>query len=146
MGAVIILMSLPKVWSKPATNMAWYGTVCHSRPVDQLKPYFVSRESSYSSHNYNLKPAGFNALAKRCVPENFRSKSYWIGAAGATEQQALSTWWMCEKNVQFTELPSPHVILAVLPNKDREIYGLFTRYASCLFVQSMHVNWSNALV
>jgi len=35
-------------------------------------------------------------------------------------------------------------ILAVFPNKDREIYGLFTPYASCLFVQSMHVNWSNA--
>jgi hypothetical protein len=35
-------------------------------------------------------------------------------------------------------------ILAVLPNKDREIYGVFTPYASCLLVQIMHVNWSNA--
>jgi hypothetical protein len=33
-------------------------------------------------------------------------------------------------------------ILAVLPDKDREMYGLFTPYASCLFVQS--INWSNA--
>jgi len=71
----MMLMSLAKVWSRPATNMAWYGTVCHSRPVDQLKPYFVSRESSRSSHNYNLMPAGFNVLAKYYVPENFRSES-----------------------------------------------------------------------
>jgi len=35
-------------------------------------------------------------------------------------------------------------ILALLPNKDREIYGMFTPYASCLLVQSMHSNWSNA--
>jgi hypothetical protein len=72
----MMLMLLPKVWSRPATNMARYGTMCHSRPVDQLKPYSVFRESSRSSHNYNLMPAGFNALAKCCVPENFRSKSY----------------------------------------------------------------------
>jgi hypothetical protein len=34
-------------------------------------------------------------------------------------------------------------IMAFLPNKDRKIYGLFTPYASCLFVQSMHVNQSH---
>jgi hypothetical protein len=38
----------------------------------------------------------------------------------------------------------PMFILAVLLDKDREIYDLFTPYASCLFVQSMHINWSNA--
>jgi hypothetical protein len=37
----------------------------------------------------------------------------------------------------------PMFILAILPSKDREKYGLFTPYASCLLVQSMHVNWSN---
>jgi hypothetical protein len=55
-----------------------YGMVwnCVPRPVDQLKTYSVSRKSSRSSHNYNLMPAGFNALAKCYVPENFRSESY----------------------------------------------------------------------
>jgi hypothetical protein len=38
----------------------------------------------------------------------------------------------------------PMFILAVLPNKDRQIYGLFTPYASCLFLQIMHMNWSKA--
>jgi hypothetical protein len=38
----------------------------------------------------------------------------------------------------------PMFILAVLPDKNREIYGLFIPYASFLFVQSMHVNLSNA--
>ncbi len=31
-------------------------------------------------------------------------------------------------------------ILVVLLDKDKEIYGLFTPYANCLFVQNMHVN------
>jgi hypothetical protein len=34
----------------------------------------------------------------------------------------------------------PMFILAFFPNKDRKIYDMFTPYASCLFVQSMHVN------
>ncbi len=38
----------------------------------------------------------------------------------------------------------PMFILVVLPDKDREMYGLFIPYVSCLFVQSMHVNWFDA--
>jgi hypothetical protein len=38
----------------------------------------------------------------------------------------------------------PMFILVILPNKDGKIHGLFTPYASCLFVQSMHVNQFNA--
>jgi hypothetical protein len=34
----------------------------------------------------------------------------------------------------------PMFILALLPDKDGEIYGMFIPYASCLFVQSMHIN------
>jgi hypothetical protein len=72
----MMLKSLPKVWSKPATNMAWYGTLCHSRHDNQLKHYYVSRESMKSNHNYNLMIVEFNVLAKCWVPKNFKSKSY----------------------------------------------------------------------
>jgi hypothetical protein len=72
----MMLMSLPKVWSRLATNMAWYGIVCHSRHVDYLKPYSMSKESTRSNQNYDLLPIGFNVLAKCCVLENFKSKSY----------------------------------------------------------------------
>jgi hypothetical protein len=34
----------------------------------------------------------------------------------------------------------PMFILVFLPDKEGELYGLFTPYVSCLFVQSMHVN------
>jgi hypothetical protein len=34
----------------------------------------------------------------------------------------------------------PMFILVFLPDKEGEIYGLFTPYVNCLFVQSMHVN------
>ncbi len=63
-GSYNNVLSLPKVWSKPVTNMAWYGTMCHSRPVDQFKPYYVFGESTRSSPNYDMMPVGFNALAK----------------------------------------------------------------------------------
>jgi hypothetical protein len=56
--------------------MAWFGTMCHIRPIDELKPYYVFRESNMFSHHYNLMLVGFNVLAKCCVPENFKSKGY----------------------------------------------------------------------
>jgi hypothetical protein len=89
MGVVMMLMSLPKVWWRPTTNMAWYGIVWYSRPIDQLKPYFVSIKNGRFGHNYDLMLVWFNVLAKCCVQENFKSKSYW---KGAIKQQALSTY------------------------------------------------------
>jgi hypothetical protein len=72
----MMFMSLPKVQFRPITNMAWYGTPCHNRPVDQFKLYSMSRKCMRSNHHYDLMLVRFNVLAKCWVLENFKSKSY----------------------------------------------------------------------
>jgi hypothetical protein len=87
-------------------------------------------------------PAGFNLLVKYCVQKVSDPKAVEMEPQ---KNQCFPPDERVRRMFRFLTHHRPMLILAVLPDKDSEIYGLFTPYITFLCVKHAEL-WSVSMV